>query len=142
MPSVSPYLNFSGDCENAFNFYQSVLGGELFISRFDEMPDDDSAPPVDDPSKIMHVSLALADGQVLMGSDVPPSMGSVTAGNNIHVSYSPEGSEEGKRVFDGLAEGGQVTMPYQRMFWGADYGMCTDRFGVHWMVNYQEEEWN
>lgn len=134
MAEVNPYLNFSGNCEEAFTFYQAVFGGELFISRFSEMPPDDSFEV--DGNLIMHVSLPLGEGQVLMGSDRPDGMGPTTPGDNVQVSIGPATSEEGKRIFDALAEGGTVSMPYQATFWGADYGSLVDRFGIHWMVNY------
>lgn len=136
---VNPYLNFSGNCEEAFEFYKAALGGELYIDRFSGMPPSDDAPPVD-PDKIMHVTLDLGEGQHLMGSDVPESMGSVQFGNYSYVSIAPDTAEDGKRIFDHLAEGGTVTMPYQTMFWGADYGMLTDKFGIGWMVNYTHEQ--
>lgn len=134
MTEINPYLNFSGDCEEAFRLYQSVLGGELQISRFSEMPQDGSFEV--DPNLIMHVSLPLGEGQILMGSDRPAAMGPTTNGDNVQVSISPASSEEGKRIFDALAEGGTVTMPYQATFWGADFGSLVDRFGISWMVNY------
>ena len=136
MASINPYLNFGGNCEEAFNFYQKLFGGELEISRFSEMPPGEGAPEVD-PDLIMHVSLPIGDEQVLMGSDVPEAMGKVDVGNNVVVSISPSTSEEGRRIFDGLSEGGTVTMPYGEMFWGAEYGSCADKFGIHWMVNYE-----
>lgn len=132
---INPYLNFSGNCEEAFELYHSTLGGDIEISRFSEMPPDDDAPPVD-PNWIMHVSLDVGDGHVLMGSDVPEHMGEVVFGNYAHVSVAPDTAQDAKRIFDSLAEGGQVVMPLQSMFWGADFGVLIDRFGVTWMVNY------
>lgn len=137
MAEINPYLHFAGTCEQAFTFYQSVFGGELLISRFSEMPTDPSAPPVDG-NLVMHVSLPLGEGQVLMGSDRPEAMGPTTAGNNVQVSIGPSSSEEGKRIFDALAEGGTVHMPYQETFWNADYGSLADKFGIEWMVNYDK----
>lgn len=135
MSSINPYLNFSGNCEEAFDFYKGIFGGELEINRFSEMPPGEGMEGVD-PDMIMHVSLPLGDEQVLMGSDVPGAMGPVSFGNSVTVSIGPASSEEGRRIFDGLSEGGNVTMPYAEMFWGAEYGACTDKFGINWMVNY------
>jgi PhnB protein len=135
MAEINPYLNFSGNCEEASQLYQSVFGGELELSRFSEMPPGDESLEIDG-NLIMHVSLPLGDGQVLMGSDRPEAMGSTTTGDNVQVSISPDSSEDGKRIFDALAEGGTVTMPYEAQFWGAEYGSLIDRFGIHWMVNY------
>lgn len=136
---VNPYLNFSGSCEEAFEFYKDALGGEMFISRFSEMPADESSPPVDG-NLIMHVSLDLGKGQVLMGSDVPEAMGEVKFGNYSSVSIGLDSAADAKRIFDALADGGRVTMPFQSMFWGADFGMLVDKFGVNWMVNYHEQQ--
>ena len=136
---VSPYLNFSGNCEEAFEFYQAALGGELHISRFSEMPADEDAPPVDG-NLIMHVTLDLGNGAVLMASDVPDAMGEVQFGNHSYVSVAPDSADDGKRVFEALAENGTVIMPYQTMFWGADYGMLIDKFGIGWMVNYTHDQ--
>ena len=136
MTSVNPYLNFDGTCEKAFEFYRSVFGGEFVdFTRFSEMP----GPPVPGADQVMHVSLPLGDGQVLMGSDVPADMGTVTPGTTTHVSVGPDSAEEGERIFAALADGGNVVMPYERQFWGADYGQCVDRFGISWMVNYTPE---
>lgn len=136
MPKVTPYLNFDGRCEEAFEFYRSVLGGEFVgVNRFSEMPPDVPMTP-DDGNMIMHIALQLEDGQAIMGSDRPSGMGKTTFGDSVHVSIGPDSAEEGRRIFDALSDGGEVTMPYERQFWGADYGMCTDRFGIHWMINY------
>ena len=75
-----------------------------------------------------------------MGSDQPASRGGVNAGNMVAISIGPDSAEDGRRIFEGLAEGGTVVMPYERQFWGADYGMCIDRFGIGWMVNYEYRE--
>ena len=140
MTSLHPYLGFDGDCEEAFEFYRSVFGGEFSdINRFSEMPPDAPSSP-EDADKIMHVSLPLADGQVLMGSDRPASMGTTTFGDSVAISVSPDSADEGRRIFGALAAGGQVVMPYERQFWGADYGMCRDRYGINWMVNYAPTE--
>ena len=137
MSYINPYLNFAGNCEEAFNHYQEVFGGELAISRFSEMPGDQT--PKEDLNKVMHVSLPMGHGQVLMGSDVPSNMGETVVGNNVQVSVAPSSSEEAKRIFDGLADGGTVVMPLEAQFWGAEFGACVDRFGVNWMVNYEGE---
>ncbi len=138
MTEINPYLNFTGDCEKAFRFYQSVFGGELEVNRFSEMPPDEAMDV--DGNLVMHASLPLGDGQVLMGSDRPDAMGPTTVGDNIQVSIGPASSDEGKRIFDALAEGGTVVMPYQATFWGADYGALVDRFGIGWMVNYDKSQ--
>lgn len=140
MPTVNPYLIFDGTCEQAFEFYRSVFGGEFGdINRFSESPPGVPSDP-GDADRLMHVSLPLGDGQVLMGSDRQSSMPAGTLGDSVALSVSPDAADEGRRLFEALSSGGQVTMPYERQFWGADYGMCTDRFGVNWMVNYTPSE--
>ncbi len=140
MIRVNPYLNFSGDCEEAFEFYRSVFGGEFSdVSRYDEMPDDPNVPSMD-PHKIMHIALPVGDGQVLMGSDRPDALGPTSPGDNVQISINPTDGDESRRIFNGLAQGGAITMPYERAFWGADFGMCTDKYGVHWMVNHDPNE--
>ena len=137
MPQMHPYVSFSGTCEQAFEFYQSVFGGELQLTRFSEMPSDESAPPIDG-NLVMHVSLPIGEGQILMGSDHPAAMGPLDVGNNVQVMVTPDSSAEGKRIFEALAAGGQVTMPYEQAFWGDVFGALVDQFGIHWMVNYSD----
>lgn len=137
MATINPYLIFTGDCEDAFTFYRNVFGGEFAdLSRYADVPEGVPSPG-GDPEKIMHVALPLAQGQVLMGSDRPASMGPATGGDNVNISVSPDSEEEARRIFDDLADGGQVAMAMEETFWGALFGMCTDRFGIHWMVNYE-----
>lgn len=137
MTAINPYLIFSGDCEDAFTFYRAVFGGQFTdLSRYADVPEDVPSPG-GDPERIMHVALPLADGQVLMGSDRPASMGTATGGDNVNITVSPDSEEEARRIFDRLADGGQVTKSMEETFWGALFGMCTDRFGIHWMVNYE-----
>ncbi|MEM7124685.1 MAG: VOC family protein [Chloroflexota bacterium] len=139
MLSINPYLNFTDQCEEAFNFYHSVFGGDApEFSRFGEAPsqgEGDHQMPESEANKIMHASLAIGDGHTLMGSDRPESMGPTTFGNNAHISVQTKDKDEATRVFNGLAEGGNVTMPLADMFWGATFGMVVDKFGVQWMVN-------
>lgn len=135
MASINPYLNFSGTCEEAFNFYKSVFGGEfLDFQRFRDVPDEAQLPN-DEGEMIMHVSLPIGNNALLMGSDRPASMGQVTSGDNVHVSIQSDNDEETEKLFYGLAAGGQVTMPLQETFWGARFGMLTDKFGIQWMIN-------
>jgi PhnB protein len=141
MARVSTYLNFARNTEEAFNFYKSVFGGEFGghgIARFGDMPPMEGMPPIpeEDKNLIMHIELPITGGHNLMGTDAPESMGfTVTRGNNIHINLEPDTREETKRLFDGLREGGNVTMELQDMFWGAYYGTVTDKYGITWMVN-------
>ena len=140
MAQVNPYLCFNGSCEAAFNHYKSVFGGEFnYMGRFNEMPPQEGQPPMpaEVGNMIMHVSLNIGN-TVLMGSDANPAMGSVNFGQNISLSINAESKEEADKIFAGLADGGQITMPLQNTFWGAYFGMCTDKFGMMWMVNFDE----
>jgi PhnB protein len=138
MATVNPYLTFNGTCEEAFNFYKSVFGGEFSrISRFKDMP---TAPghelPAGAGEKILHVSLPISKETILMGSDSNPTMGQVNIGQHISLSIGAESKEEADKIFNGLAAGGKTTMPIGDMFWGAYFGMLIDKFGFIWMVNY------
>jgi PhnB protein len=141
MARVSTYLNFPRKTEEAFNFYKSIFGGEFGndgVARFSDIPPSDEMPPLaeEDKDLIMHIELPLLGGHVLMGTDAPESMGfKVNFGNNSYINLEPDTKAETKRLFDGLSEGGIVTMELQQMFWGAYYGSCTDKFGVQWMFN-------
>lgn len=140
MSKVSTYLNFVRNTEEAFNFYKSVFGGEFEggINRFAQVPPQPGMPEMaeEDKNLIMHISLPILGGHMLMGTDAPESMGfKVVPGNNVHISLHPDSREETKRLFDALSEGGKVTMDLQDMFWGDYYGAFTDKFGVQWMVN-------
>jgi PhnB protein len=135
MAAINPYLNFGGTCEEAFTFYKSVFGGEFaMLTRLNETPHAEHLSP-EEGEKIMHVALPIGHGTTLMGSDRPAAMGPVTNGNNAHMSIQTDSEEEATRVFNGLAAGGQIVMPLQQTFWGATFGMLTDKFGVQWMVN-------
>lgn len=124
---LNPYISFRGQAREAMEFYRSVLGGELQVMTFA-----DSGMP-DAPEGVMHAQLTTPQGFTLMASDTPEGMPN-SEGSQLTISIS--GDEPVLREwFDKLAEGGQVTMPMERQMWGAEFGMFTDRFGVHWMVN-------
>jgi PhnB protein len=131
-----PYLFFSGNCSEAFTRYEEIFGGELFMMRASEVPDGTEVPP-GSPDFIIHAALTL-DGDFLMASDDPTGDGGPTKG--ISVSYIAKDAGETKRVFDALAEGGEVTQPLTETFFSPAFGMCVDRFGVPWMVNTEAAE--
>lgn len=137
MATINPYLNFKGNTEEAFNFYKSVFGGEfLVVQRFKDTPEADRVPTAE-ANKIMHISLPIGKGNVLMATDALESMGhSVTMGSNFHLSLSPDSEKEAEKLFSGLSAGGKVTVPLAKTFWNAYFGMFTDKFGISWMVNY------
>lgn len=134
---VHPYLNFAGNAEEAFRFYQKVLGGKLTeIHRFGSMPGGANLTPAQK-QLVLHVGLELPDGQMIMASDMIDGMGPPRVeGNNISISIHPSSKKEADTVFHGLAEGGTISMPIADQFWGDYFGSLTDRFGVNWMVNY------
>ena len=142
MATVSTYLNFNGNCEDAFNFYKSVIGGEFsYLGRFGEMPEGDgNTISESDKNKIMHVSFPIGT-TILMGSDTGGEWApSLIQGNNFSISINAESKEEADALFNGLSAGGQVTMPLEFTFWGAYFGMFTDKFGINWMVNYDQPQ--
>lgn len=141
MTAINPYLIFNGNCEEAFLLYQSVFGGEFpYVGRYGEMPESDGNPSLskEDSNKIMHISLPIGAHSVLMGSDSNSTSGAVTFGQNMSVSINTLSREEADRFFNGLSENGVISMPMTDTFWGAYFGMCTDKFGVNWMVNFDE----
>ncbi len=123
MASVSTYLNFKNQTEEAFNFYKSVFGGEFEgtgIMRFKDIPPQEGSPAIADADKelVMHVSLKILAGHRLMGTDAPESMGfTLTQGNNVYINLEPDTRVETDRLFNALADGGKVEMPLQEMFW-------------------------
>ncbi|WP_421920192.1 VOC family protein [Marinifilum sp.] len=143
MATLNVYLNFKRNCEEAFAFYKLVLGGEFsYLSRFGEMPQSDNCPPVpeEDKNLIMHVSLPISKETVLMGSDSSEAFGPFpTQGNNFSLSLDTESKGEADRIFTELSAGGNVIMPMDNTFWGAYFGMLTDKFGIQWMVSFQLE---
>ncbi|MHA7156135.1 VOC family protein [Arthrobacter sp. TMN-50] len=128
---LNPYLNFQGNAREALTFYQSVFAGELTMSTFDDYQ---AARDPSDAEKIMHGQLETEAGLVLMGADVPSGM-KYTEGNNFSVSLSGENEEELRGYWDELSGSGSVTVPMERAPWGDTFGMCTDRYGVDWLVN-------
>jgi PhnB protein len=140
MASVSTYLNFPRETEEAFNFYKQVFGTEFIgeIQRFSSVSAQDGQPPIKDEDKnlVMHVALPILGGHVLMGTDAPKSMDfAVTFGNNMYINLEPDTRAETDKLFKALSEGGKIEMPLQEMFWGDYFGSCTDKFGVQWMFN-------
>ena len=141
MASIQPHINFNGNAEEAFHFYQSVFGGEFsYIGRFNEMPQDENNKLSEsDGNKIMHVSLPISAETNLFGSDTVGAWSpKLVQGNNYSISINASSKEEADRLFNGLSAGGQVTMPLENTFWGAYFGMFVDKYGINWMVNFDE----
>jgi PhnB protein len=142
MAIINPYLNFLGNTEEVFNFYRSVFGGEFAVlQRYKDTPEAAANLSAEDANKIMHISLPIGNGNVLMGTDALGSMGqNLTNGNSIYLSVSTASDAEADKIFQGLSEGGTVTMPLQKMFWDSYFGMVNDRFGTQWMVEHNHNE--
>ena len=141
MATLNPYLNFNGNTEEAFYFYKSVFGGEFItLQRFRDTPEADKIP-ANEQDRIMHVALPIGPGNILMATDALESMGQkLVAGNNITLSINADSEAEADKLFNALAVGGQVSMPLEKAFWGAYFGMLTDQFGIQWMVNYDYKQ--
>ncbi|MDR2146802.1 MAG: VOC family protein [Tannerella sp.] len=142
MATVNIYLNFNGNCEEAFNFYKSVFGGEIiYIGYYRDMPQSEGHQiPESEKNKVMHVGMSIGDS-MMMGSDTGGEWApAYNPGNNFAISISAENREEADRIFGALAVGGQVTMPMEVTFWGEYFGMLTDRFGINWMMSFRVEE--
>ena len=145
-----PYLNFDGQCAEAMAFYARLFGGQLVHQMtFADMPPGEGMPPLPESAKnrLMHAHLQVG-AQAIMASDTLPAVpgqsaeacgGGYVKPQGLWVSIGVDSAAEGQRVFDGLAEGGQVTMPYAATFWSPGFGMVTDRFGTPWMVNVATE---
>lgn len=130
-----PYLNFFGQCEEAMNFYKDVLKGEVLgIHRFGDSP-----MPVDekDKSKIMHMAIKFGDN-ILYASD---GMGTAPVdGNRYTLSINTDSPEEAERIYNALAESGEMTMPVQATFWAERFGMLKDKYGIAWMLNCEKKK--
>lgn len=138
MQSVHPYLNFSGDAEQAFEFYLGIFGTEpLGLLRFRDFGDNAMGVGDADLDKIAHFALPLGPGVNLMGSDVVgQDADALVPGNNNYIYLEADSTEEAVRVFEALTDGGRVEMPLMGTEWAEQYGICVDPFGVHWMVSY------
>lgn len=128
---LNPYLGFRDTTKDAMTFYQSVFGGELTLSTFEEFQASEDPAEKD---KIMHSQLQTDNGMVLMAADTPNSM-DYSPGTNYSVSLSGEDEAELSGYWNKLSDGGTVTMPLERASWGDQFGMCIDKFGVSWLVN-------
>ena len=133
MPSrLNPYLSFDGNAREAMEFYAGVFGAELQMHTFGEYGQE--GPLAD---KIMHAMFTAENGFTLMGSDSPPGS-EHSPGNNITISLSGDEDAELRDYWDKLSAGGSVAVPLEKQMWGDVFGMCTDRFGIPWMVNISE----
>lgn len=129
--TLNPYINVpDGKAREAMEFYQSVLGGELNVMTFGDMGTEGDLA-----TQVMHSQLETPAGFTLMVADAPPEMVQVAYGDNISVSLSGDDTDELTGYFNGLADGGKITMPLEKQVWGDVFGQLVDKFGVSWLVN-------
>lgn len=127
---LNPYLTFPHNARQALDFYRSVLGGTVTVHTFGEY----GAPDGPGSDEVMHGTLETAGGHTFMAADTPPGT-ELDPGTNIAMSLSGDDADELRRYWQGLSEGGTVSVPLEKQMWGDEFGMCVDRFGIVWMVN-------
>ncbi len=139
MTTINTYLRFNGNCEEAFLFYKKIFNSEFqHLGRFSEIPSSEGMPHIAeaDKDKVMHVTLPIGGGTMLMGSDtMAPYNSDFQEGNNFSISILTESKEEADRIFASLSDNGKIVMPLNKTFWNSYFGMCVDQFGISWMVN-------
>lgn len=141
MARIDPHINFNGNAEEAFIFYQSVFGGKFIrIMRYKDLKTPEFTIPESEENKIMHISLSIGGNQ-LMGNDVPEFMGRTNENENrSKISITTESKDEADKIFNGLSVGGQIEMPMGESPWGSYFGMFRDKYGIEWMINYDPRE--
>lgn len=137
MAQINPFINFNGNAEEAFLFYQSVFGGEFRqVTRFKEMESAEFPIPESEANKIMHITLPIGQN-VLMGNDVPEFMGKVNENENrSKIAISTESKEEADNLFNGLSAGGTIEFPISYSPWESYFGMFRDKYGIEWTVDF------
>jgi PhnB protein len=128
--TLNPYVQFRDTARPAMEFYREVFGGELTVSTFGDFGDP-SQPGADG---VMHANLTTPSGYTLMASDTPPGM-DYSPGSTISISLSGDDGDELRGYWAKLSDGGTVSLPLEKQMWGDEFGMCTDKFGIGWMVN-------
>lgn len=137
MALINPHINFNGNAEEAFSFYQSVFGGEFAqIMRFKDLASEEFPVPESETNKIMHIALPIGTN-ILMGNDVPESMGRVNENENrSKIFVSAASKEEADHLFKELSAGGTVEYPMSDSPWGSYFGMFRDKYGIEWMIDF------
>ena len=137
MELINPRINFSGNAEEAFNFYKSVFGGEFAkIMRFKDLANPEFPVAEKEANRIMHIALPIGKN-VLMANDVPESMGRTNENENrSKISISAESKEEADKLFNGLSAGGQIEFPLGHSPWGSYFGMFRDKYGIEWILDF------
>ncbi|MBL7683489.1 MAG: VOC family protein [Flavipsychrobacter sp.] len=138
MATLSQHIAFNGNAEEAFNFYKGVFGSEIqMIMRYKDTPEGIPNPTTQaEGEMVMHISMPVGNGAMLMGCDMPAAFGKASYGNAFNISVGVDSREEADKIYNGLLEGGKVSMPIADTFWGAYFGMVVDKYGVQWMVSY------
>jgi PhnB protein len=140
MAQINPHINFNGNAEEAFTFYKSLFGGEFAkIMRFKDLASDEFPVAEKEANKIMHIALPIGDS-ILMANDVPEILGPTNENENrSKIAISAESKEEADRLFRGLSAGGQIEFPISDSPWGSYFGMFRDKYGIEWMVDFDEK---
>lgn len=140
MAQINPYINFNGNAEEAFLFYQSVFGGEFAqVTRFKEMETPEFHIDESEAHKIMHITLPIGQN-ILMGNDVPAFMGKVNENENrSKIAVNAASKEEADHIFNGLSAGGTIEFPIDDSPWGSYFGMLRDKYGIEWTVDFDHK---
>lgn len=136
MQAITPYLIFNGNCREAMKFYEKCLGGHLHMMQFSESPEGNI--PKGAENRIMHARITKGNA-ILMASDTMPGT-PFQQGDNISITIQCDSAEEAEKLFAAISEKGQVKMPIQETFWAVRFGMLTDQFGIHWMINFEKPQ--
>ncbi len=142
MAQINPYIHFNGNAEEAFTFYKSVFGGEFaMIARFKDFSNPEHPVAENEANKIMHIALPIGKNNVLMASDTPESLGKHNENETrSKISISAENKVEADKLFNGLSVGGKVEMPITDSPWGSYFGMFRDKYGIEWMVSFDQRQ--
>lgn len=137
MALINPHINFNGNAEEAFTFYKSVFGGEFAkVMCLKDLSSPEFPVEESEANLIMHIALPIGKN-ILIGNDVPPSMGKVNENENrSKIAISAESKEEADKLFSGLSAGGQIEFPITDSPWGSYFGMFRDKYGIEWTVEF------
>lgn len=139
MPRINLFLNFDGNCKEAFDFYSSVFGKSFEeFQTFGQLPDETPIPD-SEKNKVLYVALPLNETTVLMGCDISTTLGHqpIQKGDNFSISLEANSETEARYLHHELSSQAQSQLPLEKTFWGALFGMVTDKFGIQWMINYK-----
>ncbi|HEX4852271.1 MAG TPA: VOC family protein [Puia sp.] len=141
MALINPHINFNGNAEEAFTFYKSVFGGEFArIIRFKDLASPEFKIAEKEENKIMHIALPIGKYNMLMANDVPEFMGRTNENENrSKIAITAESKEEADKLFNGLSAGGSIEMPMADGPFGAYFGMFRDKYGIEWMVDFEQK---